>query len=472
MGNTYYSDEIEINLMDLIFYLLKRWKTLIGAILLGAVIGGAFFMRKKLADVQTPPASVIEKYTVDPDVRSNMELAFQYRQLYAQQMEYNQNSFIMQMDPGEVYVGVLKYYVTAGEQTNPICEHFLGLLGESDMLGELKNAADLDCEEQYLNEIISASTTKNDKTVIAIDDGSVFDDAVVVYSVFFKDADSCQRMLDVIQTRAEALNRELQSVYGEYRFENIQKTVKLTINNDYLNRQKSYTDAVNTYLSNFTKIENAFEEDDLKYYKAVYLENEKPVEGGSESADIAEPGPQDNKKEVTRSVLIGIVILGVFWAAFYILKYIFDNRVKSAQELQRCYGLNLLGRIEYSKKTPRGVDKLLSEMNRKRKGNADTLEYIASMIKSLDVQHPLVCVDHTHQGAKTFVNALAEICTNMKQGDLLHQEGGTLEIAKSVDGVILTAVVGYTSQRQIRRDLDICRLQKIPVLGVLVIDNV
>ena len=248
MGNTYYSDEIEINLMDLIFYLLKRWKTLVVAILLGAVIGGGLPMLKKPVDVQAPPTKIIENHTVDPDVKSNMDLAFQYRQLYAQQLEYNQKSFIMQMDPGEVYAGVLKYYVAAGEQTSPVCEHFLGLLSEPNVLGELKNAAGLDCEEQYLNEIISVSVTKNDEAVIAIDDGSVFNDGVVVYSVFFKDADSCQRLLDDIQARAEALNQELQSIYGEYRFENIQKTVKLTINNDYLSRQKSSIDAINTYL--------------------------------------------------------------------------------------------------------------------------------------------------------------------------------------------------------------------------------
>ena len=45
--NYSYEDEAEINLIDLMFYLLKQWKTLIVAALIGAVLGGAIYVVKK-----------------------------------------------------------------------------------------------------------------------------------------------------------------------------------------------------------------------------------------------------------------------------------------------------------------------------------------------------------------------------------------------------------------------------------------
>ena len=99
--NYSYEDEAEINLLDLMFYLLKQWKTLVAAVLIGAVIGGGIYVAKKssadraaeeltaqmeeakttVEDEQTV-AELRENYQISEDVETNMELAYQYRQLY------------------------------------------------------------------------------------------------------------------------------------------------------------------------------------------------------------------------------------------------------------------------------------------------------------------------------------------------------------------------------------------------------
>ena len=38
----YEMDEMEIDLIDFLFYLLRRWKSLVAMILLGAILGSAF----------------------------------------------------------------------------------------------------------------------------------------------------------------------------------------------------------------------------------------------------------------------------------------------------------------------------------------------------------------------------------------------------------------------------------------------
>ncbi len=154
-GNDYnmYEDEMEIDLIDLMFYLMRQWKTLIVAIVIGALVGGGIYVVKKRSyDQSAMPVQETEEekealddYVVDPDVKANMELAYQYRQLYWKQLEYNQKSVIMQLDPNAVYTGELKYYMTAGDDTGLISILYQNILGNRDLLTELQEVSQLDC---------------------------------------------------------------------------------------------------------------------------------------------------------------------------------------------------------------------------------------------------------------------------------------------------------------------------------------
>ena len=41
-----YEDDMEIDLVDLLFYLLKKWRSLIVAIVIGAILGAGLYMVK------------------------------------------------------------------------------------------------------------------------------------------------------------------------------------------------------------------------------------------------------------------------------------------------------------------------------------------------------------------------------------------------------------------------------------------
>lgn len=56
-----YDDEMEIDLIDFLFYLLRRWKSLVAMILLGAVLGSAFYVVKTTKSANV----VVEDYQPD-----------------------------------------------------------------------------------------------------------------------------------------------------------------------------------------------------------------------------------------------------------------------------------------------------------------------------------------------------------------------------------------------------------------------
>ena len=94
----------------------------------------------------------------------------------------------------------------------------------------------------------------------------------------------------------------------------------------------------------------------------------------------------------------------------------------------------------------------------------------AAAIASLQVQKIQLCLNQNNAAAKGLADELVKACSNLVTGNMIHLDSDALENAKKMDGIILLAVAGDTEQKQIRRDLDVCRMQKIPVLGVIVVE--
>lgn len=330
-GNDYnmYEDEMEIDLIDLMFYLMRQWKTLIVAIVIGALVGGGIYVVKKRSyDQSAMPVQETEEekealddYVVDPDVKANMELAYQYRQLYWKQLEYNQKSVIMQLDPNAVYTGELKYYMTAGDDTGLISILYQNILGNRDLLTELQEVSQLDCSPSYIQELISCSVNTEKDSQININNVvsntsesavPVEKNSVITYTVVSINEASCEQMLQIIREKVEELNLECEENYEEYSALEVNNAVRLLTNNDYLNKQRAHIDQLSSYLNNIRNLEAAFEGDDLHYYNLMYLsrEDEEDIEESQELLGEAEETPAAPPDPV-KWLVIGIFLLCV-----------------------------------------------------------------------------------------------------------------------------------------------------------------
>lgn len=480
----YYNEDMEINLVDLMFYLLRQWKTLLLAIVIGAILGVGIYTIKKpdpvpevdeLTEEELAPAE--ERYEVTPDEVANMELAYQYRRLYKNQLEYNQKSIIMQLDPNAIYTGELKYYISAGYDTGLISILYQNVLSDKNLLADLKEAADLDCEEPYMKELVSCSINQDGESTININNmlealsesaNNVNRSAVITYTVISTSETSCDQMLEVIRERVNALSQECAETYDHYSSQEVNDAVRLVTNNDYLNKQKANIDQLNTYLSNVQRLENAFSEDAKAYYNEVYLARE--IEEDDEEIIPLDTDLETFSENPVKWVIIGIFLLCVCWGGFYLLRYLFDRHVKSAEELQKRYSLHILGRLETGDKLEKGINRWLSDLQRKSKGSPDTLDYITAAIQALDAKKLLLCIEQGCGQLTKVSEAVQSACNDVQVGNMVHLDKMALEVAKGMDGVILTAVVGHTDQKEIRRELDVCRLQGIPVFGVIVVE--
>lgn len=477
MDEKYYNmyNETEIDLIDLMFFFLRQWKTFLLAVLLGLILGAGIYMLKKPADTVGLSSAEMMEITaeeIDPAVLQKMEQAARYRQLYDQQLEYEQNSIIMQMDAGEVYTGGLEYYLSADDNnTWKLSELYQNLLNDSKLFEDICAGLPFGMKEQYLREILSCTAEQMDNSLSGIgyeDLGLAIrnNNAVVLtYNVSYTDESGCSKILGIVKNYINEMDQKFHEKYGDYEFENIGEFTSVATNQDYWDRQKSCIDTVNSYLNNILTLEKEFSGDNLNYYKAVYLKEE--MADGQEAEPLAGNETEETSDNLFKWLLIGVLLLCVCWGGYYLMKYLMDHRVKTSDELQTGYGLQILGRLRVEGRQQRGINGLITRMENKRKGSPDGLDYVITAVKALDFRDLLICADRSDQRIKSLVDELQRGCSGLQVGNMLHVDAETLEQAKKAAGIILLVFVKHTDLRAVGRDLEICRIQKIPVVGVI-----
>ena len=460
----YDMDEMEIDLIDFLFYLLRRWKSLVVMILLGAILGSAFYVVKTTKSAN----DVVEDYQPDADTEANMKLAAQYRRLYDQQMDYNEHSIVMQMDPNQVYEGTLTYYLAAGEQTRLLGQLYTNVINDENVIAELKKAAGLTCDDQYVKELISCSTSQDTVNESSSLSGSVVNDVevkvageqvsntVITYQIDYLDKETCEKMTEVLQSAIESATQEYQTMYGTYTFDELQMTVAVTVDQKYLDQQRTSATLVDNYLTKFTNLENGFSDIEKTYYETVYLKAEQ-------KAEEMQPSESENGisvKDLVKWLVIGIFGFVVLWGVYYLLKYLLDPSIKTLDEVKNMQ-LPIIGQVENKIEHLN----LIERMERKKNGNYDTVEYLAATVESLPEENILFSVNS--EAEKQLGKLLEEKVKKVHMTASIQSDADALEQAKFADGVIVCVRKGKTCRKELRRELDVCRMQKIVVLGIV-----
>lgn len=479
-----YEDDMEIDLVDLMFYLLRKWRSLIVVIVIGAILGAGLYVVKnhqQQAEQAAQEAELLKNdedeafdekdYNISKDTKVNMDIAYQYRQLYNKQLEYNQKSIIMQLDPNEVYAGVLEYYISAGNNTVLLSELYQSILNEDDILEELKDASGLKCETPYIKELIS-SEDGNDKDVainVNSNGENVEKHSFVTYKVVSTDQKSCEKMLQVLRERVEALQAEYEETYGAYGASEVSSAISQVTDTTYLNAQRENVDRLSNYLTTMKDAESAFSDDEKTYYTNKYLAKEYVDSDNAEEAKamlLEEAEPVSKVKWLA----IGVILLVVIWGAYYMVKYILDKKVKTVSELRNAYHLQVIGRVATGESASKGIDKFIGQIYEKIKEQSDTLDYVVQAVNAMEGGKAFLCGNIEIPEVKVVMDQLAAECGRLEKGELCSRGVASLEKAKAVGKEILVVCVGKTRRGELERELESCRLQKISVVGVVVVE--
>ena len=142
------NEKEEIDLVQMIQYVLQKWKILLLAGVVGLLLGGAFGAMKTgkepaQMDINDLNADQIQQYA-------------NYHQFYEDEVARQKESIYMNMDPGAVYMADKSYYVAAQESDlNRLGLAISSILQKQDVYDQIWAETGLTCSQSSLSELMS-----------------------------------------------------------------------------------------------------------------------------------------------------------------------------------------------------------------------------------------------------------------------------------------------------------------------------
>lgn len=331
-----YNDEKEISLIDLCLYILKKWKLMVLAAAVLAVLAAGFtYMKSRSAyeaamNILNTPA----EEPVEIDMTAEEKEAFQlkldaieeYDNIIADYDYYLDNSIYVQLNANKYYNGTLQYIfeVDSNEELVKVVALCNRQVFSEENYEELAESLDTQTDAALLKEVVSAGKTSYEKELST-------DVIEYVITVCHYDESECQKMLDFYEAKMELIAEETE--LNAEKLSGSLKTVRdSALMNVRSNTIKAKTDIYNAktaLITNMTDVEK--EQYALIQESIVKEENEEPVV-------ISVPEPGIDLKMVVLAAFAGVFCV----AALYGCLYLFDGRVHGKKEMESWLNLPII----------------------------------------------------------------------------------------------------------------------------------
>lgn len=433
------NEKEEIDLVQMIQYVLQKWKILLLAGVVGLLLGGAFGAMKTgkepaQMDINDLNADQIQQYA-------------NYHQFYEDEVTRQKESIYMNMDPEAVYMANKKYYIAAQESDlNRLGLAIGSILQKQDVYDQVREKTGLTCSQRCLAELMSIWFTETEKKAIQLNDDNSNDGRIYI-SVSAPSEEIGEEILAVLDAQVQAVCAQIaQTAEGGMTYEAMTQTGRTGYNGDVVSARLNGADRLAAYLETLSKIEKDLTDDDKAYYEQVYEGEWKP------------------KNKMLKWAVLGGFAFFVLAGGWFALAFLLDGSVKGTDELEDRYGLHLLARVEpegAAKKNLRGLDKLFAEKPQYNDG-----AYLSAALSATGISGLVLSGDLANaQIAQTMKTAAQaggyKVCDRF--------EVDAQAVADKMDGVVLFIQPWVTKKAQVLRELEICDFNGLPVIGFVAV---
>lgn len=433
------NEKEEIDLVQMIQYVLQKWKILLLAGVVGLLLGGAFGAMKTgkepaQMDINDLNADQIQQYA-------------SYHQFYEDEVARQKESIYMNMDPEAVYMANKKYYIAAQESDlNRLGLAIGSILQKQDVYDQVREKTGLTCSQRCLAELMSIWFTETEKKAIQLNDDNSNDGRIYI-SVSAPSEEIGEEILAVLDAQVQAVCAQIaQTAEGGMTYEAMTQTGRTGYNGDVVSARLNGADRLAAYLETLSKIEKDLTDDDKAYYAQVYEGEWKP------------------KNKMLKWAVLGGFAFFVLAGGWFALAFLLDGSVKGTDELEDRYGLHLLARVEpegAAKKNLRGLDKLFAEKPQYNDG-----AYLSAALSATGISGLVLSGDLANaQIAQTMKTAAQaggyKVCDRF--------EVDVQAVADKMDGVVLFIQPWVTKKAQVLRELEICDFNGLPVIGFVAV---
>lgn len=455
------SNEQEIDLKDLLFFVLRKWRIVFLFALILTVIAGGYRLGKGIFQQQNEDymASIEKQYETDKKdyerKKDTYESSIQNLTVNIQNMEeYQANSILQKIDPYNKWVASADIFIKMEDIQQEGRINTYDSDPADSVLKAYESAVKKGIEIQNLSKEKSLDFKYLKELIRVVPD---YQSNMVTITATNTDEDGAQEILDVILKNLKDKYPDVQQNLGRHSIVVMNQSLGTKADPDLAQIQ-------NSRIEDLTFIRQSLEDMDTK------LEELKEPEA---------PANLSSKGLIKSGIKYGVLggVAGVFLACFFeSVLFCLNNRVNNSSELKTRFGIKILGsftRIR-EKRAFSKIDGLLDKLEG-IEYVADTAVYerIAANIGIYTENNQLILLTGT---AKE--DDINRITMNLKERlpDLRFESAGdmnkypeTLTKLPKAEGIILIEITGASKYNMIYNELETISSIKKNVIGCIML---
>lgn len=454
--------ELLIDLKDLFYHLLYRWRSILLVALAGAVIlcANQYLSVKKVHDKgeltreeKQHEADVQEYNLALKDAQNKVE---SYAQLIRAGNEYRSESILRKLNLNNVWTAEQKYIVRVdqGENDTPSGG---GTVDPADSVVSVYSAAmGVDANETELKEAFGTTSLGYASEVVVIVPSTA--DNTVTVQVMGDTEEEAEKRMAYVDKRITQLK--------EGQAQEICKHELITVEGN--TKQGVYKP-----IGDGIALSQQMREDDIQ--QAEYMEELKSYQSTlirlTEQGEPGKPG-----LHLPRMAVIGAMLGGLLMLFIYSIKYVAQNRLRLAGMLPAEYGVPVYGDFASSRarRPGKGIDKLIEKREFRNSQTDPEIIY----------GNACAMMSRTEGGKILLVSSLPEeeirpvteeLCQRLKGKAAIEtgvdfvNNSDAIEKTREYDTVILIEKKHRTGVRQLNRMAEILNIEGVKASGVIVL---
>lgn len=431
-------DYIEINLKDILFYILRRWKPILAvAVLMALLLGGlkAFKEYKLCLKADGSEAFWEESQNYQDELTLYEDYITATQNKIDTLQFYIDHSILMGADYRNIYEAKATYYIETNykiipennyqdpDKTYTLAWYYHDFLEDYSIFEELGKEMGVDAK--YLMELVSVYTVGNN---------------TVALSVSHPDKASAQMILSALQEKLNARYDYLNSTVEAHTLTLMMDTCGVYIDEDLKYEQQSAYDELLSYQDELVELKQELRE--LKEY------------GG--------PGNPNVFVTFVKWFIMGGISGGFLAVMFFFIKAFFVNRVYSPDQLVSSFHIPVLGSTVHGSKKLDVISLWLRKLEgRLEKNSEENLQFLAVNIQNHcdGAKNVLVCSDINAEESSLLVQSLNSRLQDIQliaAGNLLR-DADALRMLAQCDAVLLIVTGDQSFSKNIRKELRLIR---------------
>lgn len=457
-----YEYEQEIDLKELFFSILYRWRPIIIAAVVCAVLLGGYKVVSGLRSQQDAESVAESRVQYEKDLAAYERNTVSYerdieelQKSVENQEIYNNTSILMKIDPyhkprasADLLVklddGEWEKYpdgLTADPADSLVRMYASNLVQRLDWSGLEKETG---VDALYLKELVSVGTD--------------YSSNMITLEVVYEDEETAEQILNEVISQMRKSYQEFSAMAGAHTLSVVSQNVSTITDTGLEDRQKQSRDRVANY-------------------QKTLEDKEAALEALEEPSLPTELSKKKIAKEGIKFALIGGVG-GAFLVAFYFcMIYVLCGKVHTDEELKDRFGVKILGVFALPVKTGAfsAVDRWLERLEGKavRPSDQEVLERIVLNLCNYAGSAKSVLVTGTvmKDRLEELTELLAERLPGIQlvSGGDMNQDSDTLRLLAECEAVVLVEEREVSKYQKIQKEKEAIDALKKPVLGCIIL---